>query len=128
MQQKRENVRRSKGIDMYKVDLCIGLENLGETYVDLGQVTQGLPYYKEAMDLREKLLNAHPEVRDRTTALADTLTKVGDIQRQNGDLEAAGHYYDRAIAVLELQRGQRSCGQAGARSTCRCARAPGKPP
>ena len=65
VQQKRENVRRSNGIDLYNVDLCVGLENLGETYVDLGQVTQGLPYYKEAIDLREKLLKAHPEVRDR---------------------------------------------------------------
>ncbi len=101
VQQRRQNLQRSQGIDYYKLELCVGLENLGETYVDLGQVSKGLPYYKEALDLRQELIEAQPEVREYATSLAEALVKVGDIQRQTGDLADAGRSYDRAFAILE---------------------------
>ena len=48
--------------------LCMGLENLGETFVDLNEAANGLLHYREAIAIREKLLAARPDVPDRATA------------------------------------------------------------
>ena len=46
--------------DEYKTQLCVELENLGEQYVDLGKVEEGLPHYRRAIGIRESLVAAHP--------------------------------------------------------------------
>ncbi len=81
--------------------LCVGLENLGETFVDMNQVAKGLPSYQEAIDIREKLLAVRSDDSDRATALVETLLRFGDVQRQTADLAGAGRAYDRAIEILD---------------------------
>ena len=60
VQLRRSILERSKGIDDRIADLCMGLENLGETYVDGGDVPEGLIFYREALGLRQELNAAHP--------------------------------------------------------------------
>ena len=52
VQLRRSILERSRGIDDHKVDLCMSLENLGETYVDRGDVAEGLLLYREALGLQ----------------------------------------------------------------------------
>ncbi len=124
---KQENVQRSKGLDIHILELCVGLENLGETFLDLDQASKALPYYEKAIALREKLLETHPEVRERATELAEALIRVGDVQRQTGELEEAGRFYDRAMEILEPRVTSKSRRRPITQSTCRRAQPAGKP-
>jgi serine/threonine-protein kinase len=99
--QRRQILERSMRTDTSKEELCLGLENLGETYVDMGRVNEGLPHYQEAVEIRQALLAAHPGDLNYTTVLAEALIKIGDIERQAADLGNADRSYDRARAILE---------------------------
>ena len=50
----------SNDVNEYKVLLSIQLDNLGEQYIDLGEVDEGLGYYLKALRIREWLYLAHP--------------------------------------------------------------------
>ena len=60
-------IARSPHDNVQRAILCDYLENLGEQYVDLGRVQDGLPYYLEAKELRRQLHSSHPE-RDEFSA------------------------------------------------------------
>ncbi len=48
-------IEKSKGVEAYQVLLCNHLENLGEQYLDLGQVADAFPDYSKLVQLRGKL-------------------------------------------------------------------------
>jgi tetratricopeptide (TPR) repeat protein len=101
VQLRRSILRKSSGIDNRKVDLCVSLENLGETYVDRGDVEQGLSHYREALSLRQELCAAHPEDRVTVLDLVDAWVVIGNILRQHGNPKGALEAYDHAGAALE---------------------------
>ena len=87
---RRSILERSKGIDDRIADLCNGLENLGETYVDGGDVSEGLGFYGEALGHRKKLNAAHPGDRVYEMDVVEDWIAIGNIQRQNGDSRECG--------------------------------------
>jgi tetratricopeptide (TPR) repeat protein len=97
---RRSILEGSNGIDPRKVDLCVSLENLGETYVNQGEVVEGLSLRREALRLRQALADAHPRDRGYAMDLIDAHVATGDIQRLIGDRQGAAESYDRARNVI----------------------------
>ncbi len=85
----------------YKVLCSVHLDNLGEQYVDLGEVDRGLSYYRQEIQLRRQLFAAHPEKRVYLLGLAEALSTQGNIQRHAGDSTAARGSFSDARALLE---------------------------
>src|SRR5262249_40063008 len=77
------------------------LQNLGEQSADLGDVTEGLPHYRRAVQIRRELLKARPGDRVRTLDLADQLAMLATVERHGGDSAEAERSYAQAVAVLE---------------------------
>jgi tetratricopeptide (TPR) repeat protein len=94
-------VDKSKDVEEYEVLLCNHLENLGEQFLDLGQVTDALPDYGKVVQLRGKLADAHPANRDLTLVLSQAIFKLGTVQRLAGQPAAAQDAFARARGVLE---------------------------
>ena len=89
VQEHERAIAQSPDDNEYKIWYVTALENLGEQYVDLGQVDRGLPYYRREIQIRRQLFTAHPEKRAYLLDLADGLSTLGNIQRHAGDLTAA---------------------------------------
>ena len=79
----------------------MSLENLGETYVDRGDVDQGLDQYRQADHSAPGAQRSSPGDQGYATDLSDAWVAIGNIQRQNGDPKGAGESYDQAGAVLD---------------------------
>ena len=116
------------------------LQTLGEQYVDLGRVDEGLPRYRRAVEIRRRLLAGHPGDRDRTVQLAEQLAMLADVERHGGDPAGAERSFAEAVAVLgplasaadsAVQVLQGTClmgeGQVRVRSGVRC-EVPADPP
>ena len=86
--------------DVYRVSLADILWNLGEQYVDLGRVADGLPHYRRAVALRRKLLAERPGDRGRTLALADQLAMLAEVERHGGDAGSSRRWFDEAADLL----------------------------
>jgi serine/threonine-protein kinase len=86
----------------YKRSLIEILQNLGEQSADLGDVTQGLPHYRRAVQIRRELLDARPGDRVRTLDLADQLAMLATVERHGGFAADAEHSYAEAVTLLEL--------------------------
>jgi len=100
VQLRRSILERSKGIDDRIVELCMGLENLGETYVDGGDFSEGLDLYRKALDRRQQLNAAHPADRGYAMDVVDKWIAIGNIQRQAGESQNAGQSYDHARDII----------------------------
>jgi serine/threonine-protein kinase len=87
--------------DEHKLPLCYYLDNLGEQYVDLGRVTDGLPYYERALQVNRELSTAKPEKRDWELELVKRLVALGTIKRHQGDSMAARPLFAEAKSVVE---------------------------
>jgi serine/threonine-protein kinase len=87
--------------ELYKLYLVDILWNLGEQYVDLGRVPEGLPHYRRAVELSRKNLAAHRGDRDRTLRLADHIENLAAVERSAGQAEAAQQSYTAGVAALE---------------------------
>jgi serine/threonine-protein kinase len=96
----------SSSLREYKFFLSYYLENLGEQYVDLGQVERGMPYYRDSARIRGELNDAKPDNREYALGLVDTLAVIGNIQRHAGDPAAATRSLERAQAVLSKWHGR----------------------
>jgi len=94
-------IAQSPDDNEYKVLCSNHLDNLGEQYVDLGQVDRGLPYYQQAIQIRRQLFTAHPEKRAYLLELAEALFTLGNIQRHAGDSTAARTSFFDARTLLE---------------------------
>ena len=93
---------RSSGLDERKLELCAAIENVGETYVDQGNVPEGLKHYREGLRLREEVRLAHPDSRGYAVDVVTAWTRFGNLQGQSGDLRDAGQSYHSARAVVEV--------------------------
>jgi serine/threonine-protein kinase len=91
----------SEDVSDYKVNLSVYLENLGEQYLDLGEVERGRPYYVKAIEFRRGLHRGHPESKAYSLALAEALRKLGAIQRRAGDARAALKSFSDSAEILD---------------------------
>ena len=82
-------VSAAKDVNEYKVFLVVHLENLGEEYVDLGQVDVGLPHYLKALAIRQELKRAHPGSREYALDLATALATIGAVKLHAGQVAPA---------------------------------------
>jgi hypothetical protein len=64
-------------------------------------VTEGLPHYRRAVQIRRELLKARPGDRVRALDLADQLAMLATVERHGGDSAEAERSYAQAVAVLE---------------------------
>jgi serine/threonine-protein kinase len=86
----------------YQDALSTHLVNLGEQFVDLGQVAKALPHYGRAVEIRRELLRTHPGSRPDAVKLAEVLlSKVGELLRHDSDSAAALELFDEARRTLE---------------------------
>ena len=77
-------IARSKNAEVYNVYLCNHLDNVGEQYIDLGRLTDGLPYYEQALRISRELSRANPESRFHALELVRRLVALGNIRRHEG--------------------------------------------
>ena len=85
----------------YKEQLYIELENLGEQYIDLGKIADGLPYYRRAIELRAELADTHAGDRGLAIKVADSLWKLATIHRHAGEPAEARKAFARGGAFLK---------------------------
>lgn len=86
--------------DLYRGHLAEILWNLGEQYLDLGRVEEGVPHYRRAVALRRELLGERPGDRTRTLELADQLAMLAAVERSAGDPAAARRWYAEAAGLV----------------------------
>jgi serine/threonine protein kinase len=91
----------SQDQDEIKKALCLVLSNLGEQFVDLGRVNEGLQNYLEAVGVRRELVTAHADSLDDALALVKLLGTIGDIKRLDGKFADAMKLYQEARVIVE---------------------------
>ncbi len=94
-------VSAAKDVNEYKVFLTVHLENLGEEYVDLGQVDVGLLHYLKALAIRRELHRAHPGSKEYALDLATALATIGEVQLHAGQVSPARDSFTRTRELLE---------------------------
>ena len=83
----------------YKNQLCVELENLGEQYVNLGSVDEGLPHYRRAIGIRESTRRRPPGQTSGSRSIwRINSLKLGTILRHGGDSASAHESFARAHA------------------------------
>ena len=77
-------IDKARDADEYKGYLCYHLDNLGEQYIDLGRLADGLPHYERALRISRELSGAHPESRYHAIELVKRLVALGNVRRHEG--------------------------------------------
>ena len=85
----------SNDVNDYKVLLTIHLDNLGEQYIDLGKVDEGLGYYLKALGIREGLHLVHPGNGEYALDFIQAVETVGTIEGHAGRVGAARESFTR---------------------------------
>ncbi|HEY7426671.1 MAG TPA: serine/threonine-protein kinase [Gemmataceae bacterium] len=74
---------------------------LGEVYLQTGQMAEALSDVEQAVAVYEELLKKSPEDRELRFGLARALHGYSDVQVQSGDLERGKKEVDRSIELVE---------------------------
>jgi serine/threonine-protein kinase len=104
--EEEQAVRDAPGTDQYRFFLADILWNLGEQFVDLGRVDEGLPHYRRGVKICREYLTDRPRDRERILLLADHLERLAAVERSGGNSEAALRSFTEAVAVLEPLAGE----------------------
>src|SRR5262249_47210783 len=99
-------VRDAPKTENFRFSLAEILWNLGEQFVDLGQVDKGLPHYRRAVEICRQLLADHPGDKYWILLLAERLERLAAVERSGGDSEAALRSFTEAVDVLEPLAGE----------------------
>jgi serine/threonine protein kinase len=99
--EERRAVEKAPDVDLYKIELSTILDNLGEQYIDLGQVPTGLPYYRDRIALWRRLHADRPQKSEYIHSLATALVALAQIERHASDAAAAQTSLANAREVLE---------------------------
>jgi serine/threonine-protein kinase len=87
--------------DDYRAYLANHLANLGEQFVDLGQVAEGLQLHRRSFEICRGLSAAHPENRYFSLEFLRSMMRQGTIERHDGDTAAAFQSFTAAQTFLE---------------------------
>jgi tetratricopeptide (TPR) repeat protein len=98
-------VDRAKEPDEYRAFLANHLDNLGEQFVDLGRVAEGLPIYRHSLQIFRELNAAYPGNRYYSLEVLRSLIRQGTIERHDGDPAAARQSFSAARTLLERWSG-----------------------
>ncbi len=103
--EQRLAVDQAKEVGDYRNYLANHLDNLGNRYVALGRVVQGLPLCRRSVQLYREESAAHPQDRDAATGVLRSLLRLGTIERHDGDSIAARQSFTEARTIAERQSG-----------------------
>jgi tetratricopeptide (TPR) repeat protein len=79
-------------------DTADTFHNIGNAYTHLDRDREALPYFRQALEVEEKLLGPdHPDV-------AEELTIIGDLERRLGQHRQARERLERALRIAESQK------------------------
>ncbi len=105
LQHAREEAERavaaSPESDLYKNFVSNVLWNLGEQYVDLNRVDEGLPIYLQCVEVSRKIYAAHPRDQRLASTLADMLEQLAAVERCAGLANVARPHYAEVVALVE---------------------------
>ncbi len=73
---------------------------IGMAYTQIGKRDEAISPLTEALELRERLVMAHPQDPRHRADLASSLIGLGDLERKTGRPEAAGRWWARAEPIL----------------------------
>ena len=94
-------VAKSPQDNEYKIYLCNHLENLGEQYLDLGDVARAWPYENQALYYLPQTQRRSPKRRGVYPNDLRVLFRLGSIKRQVGDPAAALEWFAEGRHVAE---------------------------
>jgi eukaryotic-like serine/threonine-protein kinase len=103
--QQQMAVDKAADVLEYRVGLANHLDNLGEQFIDLGRVEEGLPFYQRSLGILRDLSAAHPENRVYAFEVLRSLIRQGTIERCNGDSAAARQSFTDARTILDRWSG-----------------------
>ena len=99
--EQQQAVDKAKEVDGYRAYLANHLDNLGEQFVDLGRVAEGLARYRRSLRLFRELNAAHPGIRYYSLEVLKSLIRQGTIERHDGDSAAARKTFTDARTILD---------------------------
>ena len=94
-------VDKSHNVENYRGYLANHLDNLGEQFVDLGRVAEGLLLYRRSLGIFRQINAAYPEDRVYSLELLKSLYRLGTIERHDGDSAAARDTFIDLRTILE---------------------------
>ena len=95
----REGLAAS-GNEKRRFDVIKSLNNLAETYRQLGQLQDALEAYERAVEIQESLIEIAPE-QDYRMSLAMLYRNVGVLHARSGQPRAAISYLERCVDIRE---------------------------
>jgi len=98
-------VDKGNEVDGYRGYLANHLDNLGEQFVDLGRVAEGLRLYRRSLRIFRELSAAHPKDRVYAREVLKSLIRLGSIERHDGDSAAARESFTDARTILDRWSG-----------------------
>jgi len=106
--EQQQAVDKGNEVDDYRGYLANHLDNLGEQFVDLGRVAEGLPLYRRSLTIFRNLTSAHPKDRVYAREVLKSLIRLGTIERHDGDSAAARKSFTDARTILDRESGDPS--------------------
>ena len=95
-------VDKANEVDDYRGYLANHLDNLGEQFVDLGRVAEGLPLYRRSLtDLPRPQRGSSRKTAYYALEVLKSLIRLGTIERHDGDSAAARQSFTDARTILD---------------------------
>jgi tetratricopeptide (TPR) repeat protein len=94
-------IDKTRDADLYKGFLCYHLDNLGEQFIDLGRLSDGMPHYERALRISRELSAADPKNRFHALELVKRLVALGNIRRHEGVPLGARQLFAEATSIVE---------------------------
>lgn len=94
-----ELVKKKPGSRPTSTSFAATLYRLGDFAAALGERDEALGYFRQAAEIREKLLHDQPENLDLRAELSTTTVRIGDTLKELGDVASGQALYERALAM-----------------------------
>jgi eukaryotic-like serine/threonine-protein kinase len=94
-------VDKANNVNDYRGFLANHLDNLGEQFVDLGRVAEGLSIYRRGLLIYRQINEAHPEDHVYALELLKSLYRLGTTERHDGDSAAAKKTFADLRSILD---------------------------
>jgi len=99
--EQKQAIDKGNEVDAYRGYLANHLDNLGEQFVDLGRVAEGLPLYRRSLRIFRDLSSARPKDQVYAREVLKSLIRLATIERHDGDSTAARELFADARTILD---------------------------